>query len=168
MPRPKPKPAPGRFSLKRLKGRFSKWEMLLALVIVGVAAAILVPHFSSGSSEERHEEAANGQLQNLRAYIETYKQQHKNALPNLITYDWKPLMQKTDGDGNATESTDGFGPYMELPPVNPFNQLSSIAEGEDSNTPAPADCGFIYDYKDGKGTGQIWITGSDKRSRAPL
>ena len=167
MPKPKPTP-PGRFSLKKLKGRFSKWEVLLALVIVGVAAAILVPHFSNANSEDRREEASVTQLKNLRSFIETYKQQHKNTLPNLIMYDWKPLMQKTDSDGNISDSSDGFGPYLELPPINPFNQLSSIVDGDFSLTSTPADCGFIYDYNDAKGTGEIWPTDADKRTKLRL
>jgi type II secretory pathway pseudopilin PulG len=165
--RPKQPPPPPWYSPKRLRGRFSKWEFLLALVIIGVAAAIFIPQLGSAHSEESREDASIKQLQELRAYIDTYKLEHKNALPNLIQYDWKPLTQKTDSDGNASASTDGFGPYFELPPVNPFNQLSNIHEG-DGLSPAPTDCGFIYDYQEGKGTGQLWLTGADKRTKTTL
>ena len=74
-------------------------------------------------------------------------------------------MQKTDSDGNASDTTDAFGPYLELPPVNPLNKLSGITDGDSLMSSSETDCGFIYDYADGKGTGQLWITGIDKRSK---
>jgi type II secretory pathway pseudopilin PulG len=167
-PMQKKKPPPSRFSLSRLKGKFSFFEYLIALVIVGVTLAIFIPHFTRVEAED-HEEASITLLRTLRAHIEQYKQEHKGTLPNLIQYDWKPLMQKTDSDGNASEATDGFGPYiLELPPVNPINKLSNITDGDSLLAASETDCGFIYDYAEGKGTGQLWPTTSDKRSKPRL
>ena len=41
------------------------------------------------------------------------------------------------------------------------------AFGDSALAASAADCGFIYDYAAGAGTGRIWGTGTDKRTKFP-
>ena len=45
--------------------------------------------------------------------------------------------------------------------------LSTVTNGDTALAAAAADCGFIYDYNAAAGTGRIWGTGTDKRTKFP-
>ena len=138
---------------------------ILIVVILGILAAIVIPQFTNASQDAR-ESSLLSQLQTLRSQIELYKLQHKDALPNLVA-NWNPLTTKTDADGNASAAADAFGPYMQSAPTNPVNTLSNVTNGDSALAGASADCGFIYDYNAGAGTGRIWGTATDKRTKFP-
>jgi hypothetical protein len=90
--------------------------------------------------------------------VELYKIQHGGAIPNL-TGDWNSLL-KTSSYGQPAQT---FGPYLAVIPTNPLNGNKNVVDGTGA-TPTDTACGFIYDYNDGKGTGQIYGTASDGKT----
>ena len=145
------------------KTRFTLIEIVIAVIVLGLIAAIVVPRLTSASRDSK-EESLLSQLQTLRSQIDLYKQQHKGKLPDLLA-NWNPLTTKTDSDGNPSQAPDAFGPYIESAPTNPTNTLNTVTNGDSLLAAATEECGFIYDYNDGTGTGRIWGTGIDKRTK---
>jgi general secretion pathway protein G len=143
---------------------FTLVEILIVVIILGILAAIVIPQFTNASQDAR-ESSLLSQLQTLRSQIELYKLQHKDKLPDLVT-SWNPMTTKTDIDGTTTGALD-YGPYMQSAPTNPVNTLSNVTNGDSAAVGASADCGFIYDYNGGAGTGRIWGTATDKRAKFP-
>ncbi len=143
---------------------FTLVEILIVVIILGILAAIVIPQFTNASQDAR-ESSLLSQLQTLRSQIELYKLQHKDKLPDLVT-NWDPMTTKTNIDGGAVAPLD-FGPYMQSAPTNPVNTLVNVTNGDSGLAGAAADCGFIYDYNGGNGTGRIWGTGTDKRLKFP-
>ena len=147
------------------KSGFTLVEILIVVIILGILAAIVIPQFTNASQDAR-ESALLSQLQTLRSQIELYKLQHMDKLPDLVT-NWNPLTTKTDSSGAASVAPDAFGPYMPSAQTNPINTLSNVTNGDTALAAAAADCGFIYDYNAAAGTGRIWGTGTDKRTKFP-
>jgi general secretion pathway protein G len=147
------------------KTGFTIIEIVIVVIILGLVAAIVVPRFTSASRGSK-EESMLSQLQTLRSQIDLYKQQHKDKLPDLLT-SWSPLTTKTDSDGNPSQAPDAFGPYIQSAPTNPMNTLNTVTNGDSALSAAAADCGFIYDYNDGTGTGRIWGTSADRQTKFP-
>ena len=112
--------------MKAKKG-FTLVEILIVVVILGILAAIVIPQFTSASTEAK-ESALVSDLQAIRSQIELYKIQHNDNLPGTDNSgDFVTAMTtNTDQDGNAGGR---FGPYMRKIPVNPF---STAAAGENS------------------------------------
>src|SRR5678815_5075399 len=146
------------------KSGFTLVEILIVVIILGILAAIVIPQFTNASQDAR-ESSLLSQLQTLRSQIELYKLQHKDKLPDLVT-NWNPMTTKTDIDGTTVGALD-YGPYMQSAPTNPVNTLSNVTNGDSALAGASADCGFIYDYNAGAGTGRIWGTATDKRTKFP-
>jgi len=144
---------------------FTLVEILIVVIILGILAAIVIPQFTNASQDAR-ESALLSQLQTLRSQIELFKLQHMDKLPDLVT-NWNPLTTKTDSEGAASAAPDAFGPYMQSAPSNPINTLNTVTNGNTALAAAAADCGFIYDYNGGAGTGRIWGTSADKRTKFP-
>jgi general secretion pathway protein G len=147
------------------KSGFTLVEILIVVIILGILAAIVIPQFTNASQDAR-ESALLSQLQTLRSQIELYKLQHMDVLPDLVT-NWNPMTTKTDISGAASVNPNDFGPYMQSAPTNPINTLSNVTNGDTALAAAAADCGFIYDYNAGAGTGRIWGTNVDKRTKYP-
>jgi general secretion pathway protein G len=144
------------------KKGFTLVEILIVVIILGILAAIVIPQFTNASQDAR-KSSLTSQLQTLRSQIELYKLQHKDNLPDIIT-SWDYLTKKTDEDGTVDDGGAGpfpFGPYLQAPPSNPLNGLTNVVNG-DGSAAAGAECGFIYDYAVGVGTGKVWGTDGDK------
>jgi general secretion pathway protein G len=146
------------------KSGFTLVEILIVVIILGILAAIVIPQFTNASQDAR-ESSLLSQLQTLRSQIELYKLQHRDVLPDLVT-NWNPLTTKTDASGGTTGTLE-FGPYMQSAPTNPVNGLSNVTNGDSALAASTADCAFIYDYAAGAGTGRIWGTALDKRTKFP-
>src|SRR6266568_5021580 len=147
------------------KTGFTLVEILIVVIILGILAAIVIPQFTNASQDAR-DSALLSQLQTLRSQIELYKLQHMDKLPDLVT-NWNPMTTKTDSSGALSVAAKAFGPYMQSAPTNPINTLSTVTNGDTALAAAAADCGFIFDYNAGAGTGRIWGTGTDKRTKFP-
>jgi len=147
------------------KSGFTLVEILIVVIILGILAAIVIPQFTNASQDAR-ESSLLSQLQTLRSQIELYKLQHMDKLPDLVT-NWNPLTTKTDSSGAASAAPDAFGPYMQSAPTNPINTLATVTDGDSALAGSATDCGFIFDYNAGAGTGRIWGTGTDKKTKFP-
>ena len=144
------------YSRKSNKG-FTLVEILIVVIILGILAAIVIPQFTNASQDARKSSLVS-QLQTLRSQIELFKLQHGDALPDLVT-NWNPMTTVT------VYATKNYGPYMQAIPVNPLTGGSVVKDGTGAAAVAGAD--FIYDYNAGAGTGRIWGTGNDKRTKFP-
>jgi len=122
--------------MKTEKG-FTLVEILIVVVILGILAAIVIPQFTSASTEAK-ESALQSDLQAMRSQIELFKIHHNDLLPgevgtgplNITTAATSAsfaaaLINKTNvlGEVGAT-AAHRFGPYMRRVPDNPFCSLS--------------------------------------------
>jgi general secretion pathway protein G len=120
--------------MKAEKG-FTLVEILIVVVILGILAAIVIPQFTSASTEAK-ESSLVSDLQAMRSQIELYKIHHNDNLPGTVTgVDFATAMtSKTNQDGvldtsGGTDPTFKFGPYMREVPINPFNDLNTVSSG---------------------------------------
>ncbi len=114
--------------MKAEKG-FTLVEILIVVVILGILAAIVIPQFTSASTEAK-EAALVSDIQAMRSQIELYKIHHNDELPGTQGVDFRTAMtETTDQDGVVgVGPTFRFGPYMREIPVNPFNDLNTVLE----------------------------------------
>jgi general secretion pathway protein G len=117
--------------MKTEKG-FTLVETLIVVVILGILAAIVIPNFTSASTEAK-ESALACDLQTIRSLIELYKIHHNDNLPGTQAgVDFRMAMtRKTNQEGvvdtsGGTDPTFRFGPYMINVPINPFNDLDTV------------------------------------------
>ncbi|HWE01275.1 MAG TPA: prepilin-type N-terminal cleavage/methylation domain-containing protein [Tepidisphaeraceae bacterium] len=136
---------------------FTLIEILIVVIILGILAAIVIPQFSSASSDARNS-SLSSTLATLRVQIQYYKLQHNDTLPDL-TKTWDCLTHKTDIHG-AIDPVNGptFGPYLQAPPINPLTgtPIPLVADG----TAFIPGADYVYDYSGGGGVGRIWGTTS--------
>lgn len=136
---------------------FTLIEILIVVIILGILAAIVVPQFSSASSDARNS-SLSATLATLRVQIQYYKLQHNDTLPDL-TKNWDFLTHKTDISGNIDPPNGPtFGPYLQTIPTNPLTGGANPVAADGTAFIAGAD--YIYDYNAGAGTGRIWGTTS--------
>ncbi|HSV12724.1 MAG TPA: prepilin-type N-terminal cleavage/methylation domain-containing protein [Tepidisphaeraceae bacterium] len=138
---------------------FTLVEILIVVIILGILAAIVIPQFTNASQDARKSNVVS-QLQTLRAQIELYKLQHKDAIPKLITAGggmWSPFTLYTDINGGTSATKTGnfiYGPYYQHSPVNP---LAPAATGGNLGVAADGAVGWVYE----EATGRICATGTD-------
>ena len=140
--------------MKAEKG-FTLVEILIVVVILGILAAIVIPQFTSASTEAK-ESALQSDLQSMRSQIELYKIHHNDLLPgeigtgplNITTAATSAsfeaaLIDKTNvlGEVGATPAH-RFGPYMRRIPDNPFCSLSPANTVEVDATAGGDDFGW--------------------------
>jgi len=124
---------------KSAKPGFTLVEILIVVVILGILAAIIIPQFSNASSDARVTNVRTT-LANVRNQIEVFKCQHNETAPAL-TGMWALLTSPSDtteGNSNAPAGTH-LGPYLQAPPVNPFNRLTGV-----TSTDVDPDAGWYY------------------------
>ena len=116
--------------MRAKKSGFTLVEILIVVVILGILAAIVIPQFTSASTEAK-ESALVSNLQAVRSQVELYKIHHNDELPGTQGIAFTVAMTSTtDQDGVlGTGTTFRFGPYMREIPVNPFNDLRTVSEG---------------------------------------
>jgi len=129
-------------------GGFTLLEMLIAVVILGILAMVIIPQFSASSNDAKVS-AMKADLEAMRTAVETYYLQHNPAYPGTVTEDGSgtpitdagicastfadQLTKYTQANGltnanSANLTPPLYGPYMKgsvLPP-NPFNNLSTV------------------------------------------
>jgi general secretion pathway protein G len=127
----------------KAKSGFTLVEILIVVVILGILAAIVIPQFTSASTEAK-ESALVSDLQAMRSQIELYKIHHNDELPgdpnnSSSGVDFETAMTSaTNQDGEVgTTVLHRFGPYMRNIPMNPFNDLATVdvdgTAGDDSH-----------------------------------
>ncbi len=103
---------------RKRNGGFTLVEILIVVVILGILAAIVIPQFTQASTEARNASLASN-LQTIRSQIELYKIQHSDDWPNVTT------LALFEAD-MCEEGVDGFGPYLQRIPVNPFATSDTV------------------------------------------
>jgi general secretion pathway protein G len=112
--------------MKTKQSGFTLVEILIVVVILGILAAIVIPQFTSASTEAKTSRLVSD-LQSMRSQIQLYKIQHNDALPGTATTG-ETFAQAITGytlqDGSAASpqapAPGVFGPYMQALPTNPF------------------------------------------------
>jgi general secretion pathway protein G len=135
---------------------FTLIEVLIVVVILGILAAIVLPNYTSATSQANRDTLL-AITQTLRTQIAFYKLQHGDALPDLTANggnNWPLFTQPSTFLGQ------NVGPYMQTVPTNCVNGMSTVLNGNGTG-PAPFHCGYIYDFNSGAGTGNIWGTDTD-------
>ena len=150
------------------KKGFTLVEILIVVVILGILAAIVIPQFSSASSEARLSSVVSI-LQVGRSQIQHYKIQHGDNLPGEttgVTFT-EALLQKTKSDGTLWSTGDtetSYGPYLQKLPENPYNEKSDVqmvagATGLGDNSHGwfwnSTDGIFYADYIEGVAAGDV-------------
>ena len=130
----------GKSEGKKMKAQsgFTLVEILIVVVILGILAAIVIPQFTSASTEAK-ESSLVSDLQTIRSQVELFKIQHNDILPGeilnadgsitaatAITF-VNAFCLKTDQYGNVgtTAGVHRFGPYMKKLPPNPFSNSTA-------------------------------------------
>lgn len=130
---------------------FTLVEILIVVVILGILAAIVVPQFTQASTEAKVSSSLSS-LQSLRSQVELYKIQHNDNTPAIALFEeCMTLCSDTDALAAAdyeartaaNKVTHPYGPYMQILPVNPWNNSRTVAAA------AAADNGWIYDEVSG-------------------
>ena len=101
---------------------FTLVEVLIVVVIMAVLAAVVVPQFSV-STDDARKSTAEFNLSTMRSLIQTYRGQHKGALPviNGTQSLADTLTSKTKSDGTVDATNGVFGPYVLEFPENSFS-----------------------------------------------
>jgi len=133
---------------RTIKKGFTLIEILIVVIILGILAAIVIPQFTSASTEARQGNLKS-QLQTLRSQVALYKLQHLDKPPAQATATfWNQLTQYSDEAGNTAAAKTvvfKYGPYYEAPVVNPLTNSSVVGSAAgDVNT------GWAYDGVTGK------------------
>ena len=137
--------------MKRNARGFTLVEILIVVIILGILAAIVIPQFTSASSDARNNSTAST-LQTLRSQIELFKIQHADVPPKDATALWTVLGGKTSTtDTTAVNAAGTFGPYVQNPPANPLNGFTTVAAA--SGTAA----GWVYTV----GTNGYYVSATD-------
>lgn len=106
---------------------FTVIEILIVVVILAVLAAIVVPRFSSATTETR-ESALKMEVYRIRTQLAVYKSEHQGNWPTAANFT-EQLIFASDTQGNtAMVGTRGYpyGPYLRRFPVNPFTLTSTV------------------------------------------
>jgi len=125
-----------------MKRAFSLAELMIVLAILGILAAIVLPHFRSHSTQAKGA-VAKDHLRMLRVAIELYPTQHSGVPPGY-----------QDDDPQTSPSSFYFhqqiilqGNYLRKMPENPFNKLDTmnvIGNNETFPTEATGNFGWVY------------------------
>lgn len=115
--------------MKTIHG-FTLVEVLIVVSILGIMAAIVVPHYSSSTAEAQIA-ALQTNLHVVRKQLEMYKLHHNGLLPAGVgetSADFtRRLVTKTDATGAPGTQ---FGPYVERIPINKYNNRATVRIGE--------------------------------------
>ena len=105
------------------KSGFTLVEILIVVVILGILAAIVIPHFTSASKKAKEANLVSN-LQAVRSQIELYKIQHNDELPGTQgVVDFTTAMTSLTDKFGVVQAVAGagiYGPYMQRIPKNPF------------------------------------------------
>lgn len=178
--------------LKQVERGFTLIELLIVVIILAILAAIVIPQFTSATSDAQ-ESALDANLANLRSAIELYKLQHGGLYPGAVAATGATCTVGSAGAGlintaqavidqltkyssaagttcSGADTTTVLGPYLRKGlPNEPINNLGALAANiAVTSTGAPitaaASTGWAYDTK----SGQIIMnsTANDSKGKA--
>ena len=130
----------------RAKSGFTLVEILIVVVILGILAAIVIPQFTSASTEAK-ESALVSNLQAIRSQIELYKIQHNDIPPTIAGFsDQLTKYRDVDGIVQLAAGPGVYGPYIQKIPVNQFNDDDTV-----QSSPPAGDNGGGWEYDETTG-----------------
>ena len=111
----------------RISG-FTLVEILIVVVILGILAGLVVPHFTSAAAESR-DNSLRMDLKRMREQLELYELHH-GAYPTLANFE-DQLTGLTDSSGTTVPAgTFGaHGPYIQRIPRNPNTSSDTVGDG---------------------------------------
>lgn len=127
-------------TVSRRRNAFTLVEVLMVAVILAILAVVVVPQFTDASQDVKVS-SLRATLQTVRSQLELYKAQH-GTYPDIATFA-NQMTQKTKADGTV-DAAGKFGPYLQQMPINPFDDLVSVAATQDGSG------GWAYDATSGK------------------
>ena len=132
---------------------FTLVEVLIVVIILAILAAIVLPQFTTASSDARVSSLKTN-LVNMRGQIQTYKVQHADIYPDSDFVSQMTLFTSvTGGTAAVKDTTYYFGPYIPSIPLNPISLSRSlrIVSGITTTFSAPAsDGGWWYNTTTGE------------------
>ena len=130
---------------------FTLVEILIVVIILGILASIVIPHFANASDQAK-KSSLGSTLQSLRSQVELYMLQHGDTAPDLTGSDWSPLTEQSVYSGKT------LGPYLTFAPANPLNGNTDVlvvgTEQVGGDDVSGTKIGFVYNVNNGK----IWAT----------
>ena len=141
---------------KRSLRGFTLVEILIVVIILGILAAIVIPQFANASSDARVSNLRTT-LANVRNQIEVFKPQHNDTAPALVGM-WALLTTQSDTTEATSASPAGtaWGPYLQPPPINPFNNMTTVTSAAvDLNAGwfySPVGLGFTFFARNADGS----------------
>lgn len=117
-----------------MKRGFTLIELMIVVSILGIMAAIVLPHIQDHQQQAR-QAAAKDMLRTVRGQIELYKLEHNGRAPGyrmaMLVEIGPQLIGTTDVNGISSTSkvpseTYPFGPYLDRLPKNPFNGKTDV------------------------------------------
>ena len=123
------------------KKGFTFVEIIIAVVILAVLAALVVPRLTRASVDPDLAALA-ATLQMVRTQLQYYKLQHNDTFPSLA--DWQQqMLSKTKPSGICTPRG-SCGPYLLQIPVNPLDGSRNVSPRQDGSG------GWTYDQTTGQ------------------
>ncbi|MBW8038889.1 MAG: prepilin-type N-terminal cleavage/methylation domain-containing protein [Planctomycetes bacterium] len=153
---------------------FTLVEILVAVVLLGILAAVVLPTLQGHPAIAR-ESSAKDSLSTMRTQIEFYKMEHDGVPPGYINGSGAPTAilpyqfnATTTITGAVSPSTTPtapylYGPYIRKMPENPYNNLTTIIYVAEATAFSAAVDGTSSGWLYKKETGEIRInwTGTD-------
>ncbi len=155
-----------------MKKGFSLIEIILVAALLGILAAIVIPHIRDQALLAKIA-AAKSDLRILRSAIELYAAQHNGFAPGYSNGEivaspifGLQMTLYTDENGNTASGRSQafpFGRYLKKIPENPFNNKTSIKMlGDNKSFPESADGSFGWIYKPAAKDIRLDWPGTDK------
>ena len=145
---------------------FSLIELVIAVVMVGIIAAIAIPRMSRGA-QTASENTLSADMGVWRSALDLYQREHGGAYPKDQTTLAAQLTQCTDAHGDVSNSKDAthvYGPYMPMVPGLPVGDpgdnlavprgsatIGRAAPGGAPSTLVEGGYGWLYD-----GSGNVY------------
>ncbi len=129
-----------------MKRAFSLVEVLIAVAILGILAAVVVPTFQEHAQRAK-ESAAKDNLRIFRNAIELYAARHDGIAPGYMNSDPSQIAGRVFLEVQMVMPE--WGKYLSELPENPFNGISKVEVLQDDEDfpAAPVDTdvyGWIY------------------------
>ena len=145
-----------------MKQGFSLVELVIIVAILGILAAIVLPHFREYTTEAK-EAAAKDDLRILRSAIEVYTAQHGGVPPGYPNDD----PAETPSSAAFLQQTVQSQRYLRRMPRNPFNNLNTMQVlGNNQAFPAEASGGSGWIYQPATKTIRLDWRGTDEQGIA--